>query len=89
MKPFRGKTRTVEVHPGEPIHLGIEKTRTGVQFHPAEITVKSFLKGGNLDDLSFLNHDVHGRLCPRNFPLNDHDDVSGELYRIFGGFNMF
>jgi hypothetical protein len=26
MKPFRGETRAIEVHPGKPIHLGIKKT---------------------------------------------------------------
>jgi hypothetical protein len=26
MKPFRGKTGVIEVHPGKPIHLGIKKT---------------------------------------------------------------
>jgi hypothetical protein len=26
MKPFRGKTRAIEVYPGKPIHLGIKKT---------------------------------------------------------------
>jgi hypothetical protein len=26
MKPFRVKTRAIEVHPGKSIHLGIKKT---------------------------------------------------------------
>jgi len=88
MKPFWDKTRAIEVHPGKPIHLGIKKTWASVEVCPAKIKARSFLIRVNLDDLSMLNDDVYRRLCPRNFPLNDHGHVSAELYRISEGFKI-
>jgi hypothetical protein len=43
------------------------------QVRPTEITARSFLIRGNLDDFSILDNDVHQRLCFRDFPSNDHN----------------
>ena len=80
MKPFRGKTRAVEVHPGKPIHLGIKKTWASVEVCPAKIKARSFLIRVYPDDFPMLNDDVYDRLCPWNFPLNDHLNFESSIH---------
>jgi hypothetical protein len=89
MKPFRGKTRAIEVHSGKPVHLGIKKTWASVEVRPAKIKARSFLIRAHPDDLPMLNGDVHDRLCSWNFPSNDHGGFSVELYKISAFFKIF
>jgi hypothetical protein len=89
MEPFRCEKRAIEIDTPKPIHLEIEKTWTEVKLRPTEITGRSFLIRFHLDDLPVLNDDVHWRFCPGYFPLNDHDDLSVELYRKTNGFKIF
>jgi hypothetical protein len=88
MKPFRGETRAIEVHPGKPIHLGIKKAWASVEVCPAKIAARSLWIRTCLDDLSALNDDVYDRLCSWNFPSNDHGGLSVELYKISGCFKI-
>jgi hypothetical protein len=97
MKPFGGETRAIEVHPCEPIHLGIKKTWAGVEVCLAKMKLSPAYAGGlpgKVVSLRIVPLDLRGHIPAKTRSLlirghlGDLSMLNDDIYRRFCSWNF-